>query len=137
MRRVETRGRARALQLLYAWETRGRPPLEEMIAGLARLAGPEPRVLDLAVTMAQGVATDVAALDQRIAGAVEHWRLDRLGLAERLVLRIGAWELAHGRVPPRVAIDEALWLARRFAGEASVPLVNGVLDRLAREQGAL
>jgi N utilization substance protein B len=137
MLRPETRARARALQLLYAWETRGRPPLHELVPGLARLTGPEPVVLDAAETLAQGVVDGVAVLDARIGRAVEHWRLERLGLGERLVLRIGAYELLRGEVPPKVAIDEALWLARRFAGEEAVGLVNGVLDRLAREQGVL
>ena len=137
MLRSETRARARALQLLYAWETRGRPPLHDLVPGLARIAGPEPRVLDAAETLAQGVADGIAVLDDRIGRAVEHWRLERLGLGERLVLRIGAYELLRGEVPPKVAIDEALWLARRFAGEEAVGLVNGVLDRIAREQGVL
>lgn len=136
MLRTETRARARALQLLYTWETRGRPALEALIPGLARLTGPEPVVLDAAEELAAGVIRDMATLDRHIEAAIEHWRLDRLGLPERLVLRIGAWELRHG-VPPKVVIDEALWLARRFADEEAVPFVNGVLDRLAREQGLL
>ena len=137
MLRPETRGRARALQLLYAWETRGRPPLHRLVPGLARIAGPEPRVLDHAEALAQGVADEVDALDARIERAVAHWRLDRLGMGERLVLRIGTYELMRGEVPPRVVIDEALWLTRRFAGEEAVALVNGVLDRIARELGLL
>jgi len=137
MLRPETRARARALQLLYAWEIRGRPALHDLVPGLARLTGPQPRVLDGAETLAQGVVDGVEALDQRIERAVAHWRLDRLGMGERLVLRIGTWELLRREVPPRVAIDEALWLARRFAGEDAVSLVNGVLDRIARELGVL
>ena len=137
MLRPETRGRARALQLLYAWETRGRPPLRHLVPGLARIARPGPRVLDHAEALAQGVADGVDALDARIERAVAHWRLDRLGMGERLVLRIGTYELMRGEVPPRVVIDEALWLTRRFAGEEAVALVNGVLDRIARELGLL
>lgn len=137
MLRPETRARARALQLLYAWETRGRPPLHELVPGLARIIGPDPVVLDAAEALAQGVADGAAVLDERIGRAIEHWRMDRLGLGERLVLRVGAYELLRGEVPPKVAIDEALWLARRFAGDEAVGLVNGVLDRIAREQGVL
>jgi len=87
--------------------------------------------------LAQGVADEVDALDARIERAVAHWRLDRLGMGERLVLRIGTYELMRGEVPPKVAIAEALWLTRRFAGEEAVALVNGVLDRIARELGLL
>jgi N utilization substance protein B len=137
MLRPETKSRARALQLLYAWETRGRPPLDALVPGLARMTGPEPRLLDGAEALAQAVVDAVADLDQRIGAAALHWRLDRIGLPERLVLRLGTYELLRGEVPPRVAIDEALWLTRRFADEGAVPFVNGILDRIGRETGRL
>ena len=89
------------------------------------------------IAMAAAVSHDIESLDEVIARATEHWRLERIGLAERLVLRIAAWELRAGVTPPRVAIDQALWLARRFAGSAAIPFVNGVLDRVARDLGRL
>lgn len=135
--RPETKRRARAFQLLYAWETQGRPPIDELVHGFARLVRPGPDVLDQSIAMAEAVSNDIESLDEIIARAAEHWRLERIGLAERLVLRIAAWELRAGVTPPRVAIDQALWLARRFAGSAAIPFVNGVLDRVARDLGRL
>lgn len=137
MLRPETKRRARALQLLYAWETRQRPDLHRLVPGLARITGPEPALLDGAEALAQGVADAATDLDDRIARAAAHWKIERIGLPERLALRIGAYELLQGDVPPKVAIDEALWLTRRFAGEQAVSFVNGILDRIGRESGRL
>ena len=137
MIRPETKRRARAFQLLYAWETQGRPPIEVLVRGFARLVRPGPDVLEQSIDLAISVSDNVDALDEVIARAAEHWRLERIGLAERLVLRIAAHELRAGVTPPRVAIDQALWLARRFAGNSAIPFVNGVLDRVARDLGRL
>jgi N utilization substance protein B len=136
MLRLETRGRARALQLLYAAETTDRPP-EVIVPGLARLTGPEPLVLDFAERLARGVWADRGSLDRMVADATEHWRLERLGVIDRNILRLGAFELATDAVPPRVAIDEAVWLAHRFGTLASPGFVNGLLDRVARTLGRL
>jgi N utilization substance protein B len=136
MLRVETRGRARALQLLYAAETTGRDPLL-IVPGLARLTGPEPTVLDFAEQLACGASAARQELDRELEQAMENWRLDRLSVIDRNILRIGAFELSRGLVPPRVVIDEALWLAHRFGTRASPAFVNGVLDRVARSLGRL
>ena len=136
MVRQETKGRARALQLLYAAEAQGLP-VAAMVPGLARLTGPKPIILDLAERLATGVVGELAALDRRLQAATENWRLERLGAIDRNILRIGAYELASNRVPPKVAIDEALWLAHRFGTVQSPAFINGILDRVARDLGRL
>jgi transcription antitermination protein NusB len=136
MVRIETKGRARALQLLYAAESQGRP-VASLVQGLARLTGPEPAVLDLACELAEGVTADQGALDDLLRAATDNWRIERLGVVDRGILRLGAFELRSQRVPPRVAIDEALWLAHRFGTPQSPAFVNGVLDRVARDLGRL
>jgi N utilization substance protein B len=135
--RVETRARARALQLLYAWETDGRPAFEELLPRAERLTRMSGAVRALAVELARGVSADADALDALYAGAAEHWRLDRLALVDRNILRLAVYELVHQRVPPKVAIDEALWLAHRFGGRQSPAFINGVLDQMARVLGRL
>jgi len=134
--RTETRARARALQLLYAREATGRP-LETLMGGLFRLIRPDLAMLDAAERLAGGVVSDLAAIDRVCTEASDHWRLDRLGVVERNILRLGVHELRVGTVPPRVVIDEALHLAHRFGGHASAAFVNGVLDRAARILGRL
>ncbi len=136
MVRIETKGRARALQLLYAAESQDRP-VASMIPGLARITGPEPAVLALAEELASGVAGDRGVLDGLLQAATENWRVERLGVIDRNILRLGAYELRTNRVPPRVAIDEALWLAHHFGTPQSPSFVNGVLDRVARDLGRL
>jgi transcription antitermination protein NusB len=137
MLRVETKSRARALQMLYAWELQGAPPIPSVASGLARLTGPEPRILDRAETLAAGVVADIESLDAQAARASENWRMSRIAVVERNILRLGIHELRRGEVPPKVAIDEAVHLAHWF-GDARAPgFVNGILDGVARSLGRL
>lgn len=108
-----------------------------LVAGLARLTGPEPSILAEAEALAHGVTERREELDRLCGEASDHWRLDRIGVIERNILRIGAFEMLVGAVGPRVAIDEALFLAHRFGGRAAPPFINGVLDRVARTLGLL
>ncbi len=137
MLRTETRSRARALQLLYAWEMQGGPPMHGIASGLSRLTGPEPRVLDRAEELAQGVVADVGALDAEAARASDNWRMSRMAVVERNILRLGILELRRGEVPPKVAIDEAVRLAHWFGGARAPGFVNGVLDGIAHALGRL
>jgi transcription antitermination protein NusB len=137
MLRVETKSRARALQILYAWELQGRPSIPLVATGLARLTGPEPRILDRAEALAAGVVGEVENLDAQVANASENWRMNRIAVVERNILRLGIHELRRGDVPPKVAIDEAVHLAHWF-GDARAPgFVNGILDGVARSLGRL
>jgi transcription antitermination protein NusB len=137
MLRIETKSRARALQLLYAWELRGHAPLAQLATGLSRLTGPEPRVLDRAEALASGVVEAVESLDGEAARASENWRLSRMAVVERNILRLGILELRQGEVPPKVAIDEAVRLAHWFGGSRAPGFVNGVLDGIAHALGRL
>ena len=137
MLRLETKSRARALQILYAWELQGGPPISRVATGLARLTGPEPLILDRAEALATGIVSDVKVLDAQAARTSENWRLDRMAVVERNILRLGIHELRRGEVPPKVAIDEAVHLAHWF-GDARAPgFVNGILDGVARSLGKL
>ena len=137
MLRTETKSRARALQLLYAWELLGEPPMAEVATGLSRLTGPEPRVLDLAESLAAGVVEHLASLDAEAARGAENWRMSRIATVERNILRLAIHELREGTVPPKVAIDEAVRLAHWFGGARAPGFVNGVLDGVARSLGRL
>jgi N utilization substance protein B len=135
--RSETRARARALQLLYAWEVDGRPDLEVILPRMERLTRPDAAVFRQAAELARGVVARWAELDSLFGSAAEHWRLDRLALVDRNILRLSVHELLEQRVPPKVAIDEALWLAHRFGSRQSPSFINGVLDQVARTLGRL
>jgi N utilization substance protein B len=138
MLRIETKARARALQLLYAWELQAGPSLPVIATGLARLSRcPDLDVLERAERLAAEVVTRLTALDRHAAEAAENWRLSRIATVERNILRLGIFELQRADVPPKVAIDEAIRLAHWFAGARAPAFVNGVLDRIAHSLGRL
>ncbi|MBA2626517.1 MAG: transcription antitermination factor NusB [Gemmatimonadales bacterium] len=137
MVRLETRGRARALQILYAWELQGSPPIGGVATGVTRLTGPEPRVLDFAEDLAGRVIANLEALDRQSAVAAENWRMSRIAVVERNILRLAIQEMTDGTVPPKVAINEAVQLAQWFGGAKAGSFVNGVLDRIAHSIGRL
>jgi N utilization substance protein B len=138
MLRAETKARARALQLLYAWELQGGPAVPAVATGLAQLTGVrDPTLLAQAEGLATGVVARVSTLDRHAAAAADNWRLSRIATVERNILRLGIHELECGTVPPKVAIDEAVRLAHWFAGPRGAAFVNGVLDRIAHSLGRL
>jgi transcription antitermination protein NusB len=118
--------RRTAFILLYQWDVTGQP--------LASLY--EGEVDEFARETAEAVAERAAELDRRIDEAAEDWTADRLGAPERNILRIGVYELETDRVPPEVAINEAVALAKRYASDDAGRLVNGILGRIAREKAA-
>lgn len=78
--------------------------------------------------------SDAAAIDEVIERATEKWKLSRLAVVDRAVLRLAATELLHfGDVPARVSLDEAIELAKRYSTEKSGAFVNGILDRILTE----
>ena len=135
--RVESRARARALQALYAWDLRGSQDLDRVANRLFDdlVVGKEERRI-------AGALLDVAAarmteLDAQLAAVTTNWRLERLGVVERSVLRLAAAELHRGETPPRVVLRESIRLAERYGNPDSARFVNGVLDALARKLGRL
>ena len=78
-----------------------------------------------------GVLENQAKIDELITGAAENWRLDRMAAIDRNILRIGVFEMLYDpSVPTKVAINEALELAKRYSTAQSSRFVNGILDRL-------
>jgi N utilization substance protein B len=137
MARVESRGRARALQALYAWDLRANEDLLHVAALIWDDLVVSTDERDFAMTLLRVVASDGEALDAELAEVTTNWRLERIGAIERCVLRLGAAELHGGVTPPRVVLQESVRLAERFGSEQSARFVNGVLDALARRLGRL
>jgi N utilization substance protein B len=137
VQRRETKARARALQLLYAWDLSGRPSIETVVVRLAAACGRRPEGYDRGADLAAQAVAGLPEFDTRVAAAAEHWRFERVGVVERNILRLALAELAEGATPARVVIDEAVKLAHWFAGARAPGFVNGVLDAVARDTGAL
>jgi transcription antitermination protein NusB len=137
--RVETRARARALQALYAWDLRSNE-----VRQLDRIATqiwddlivpPDERALAMGIV--RTLQQNATVLDRELADVTTNWRLERLGVIDRCVLRLAAAELHRGDTPPRVVIHEAVRLAERYGSVQSAKFVNGVLDALARRMGRM
>jgi transcription antitermination protein NusB len=128
------RSRQRALQILFLWDTRRQPVDQAIDAYYDTLyteeqPGRDPFVADLV----RGAVANIDELDGRIARHAEHWRMERMPVVDRNVLRLAVYEMTYLGTPAAVAIDEALELARKFSNEESVQFVNGVLDAVHRE----
>jgi transcription antitermination protein NusB len=132
--------REAALQILYFWEVGGADPAEAIAAFFAdHGAGASETVRAFAAGLVRGTTSEVEQLDARIQQHSEHWRIERLAVLDRLILRMAVWELLHEPdTPPAVVLNEALELARTFSTEDSVRFVNGVLDAIRKglEAGA-
>ncbi len=135
--RVETRARARALQALYAWDLRGAQDLERVATTIWDDLGIAPEERRLAGFLVREISQHGADIDRELADVTTNWRLERLGVIERSVLRVAAAELRRGETPPRVVIQEAIRLAERYGSAQSARFVNGVVDALARRMGRL
>lgn len=84
--------------------------------------------------LVRGTIANVAEIDALLTSHAHNWRLERMAVIDRLVLRLAAFELRseHG-TPAKVIINEAIELARTFSGEEAVPFVNGVLDAVRKD----
>jgi N utilization substance protein B len=131
--------RQAALQVLYSVDVgrRAAEPLsseavDEALASVAAHFELPAGARDYARELSIGVTRNRDAIDRMLAGHATNWRIERMAAVDRNVLRLAAFEMGWGKVPPSVAIDEAVELARRFGADPSPAFVNGVLDAVAR-----
>jgi len=82
--------------------------------------------------LVRGASEKSADIDRRIVEKSEHWRLERMPVVDRNILRLAVYEMTDLKTPAPVVIDEALELARQFSGDESVSFINGVLDAVHR-----
>ena len=130
------RAREAALQILYFWEVGRASPDEALEAFFAEHEPDAPEALRaFAAALVHGTIAEVGALDAVVAAHSANWRLDRLAVIDRMILRMAVWELRHEPdTPAAVVIDEAIELARTFSTDDSVRFVNGVLDAIRKAQ---
>jgi N utilization substance protein B len=126
--------RRAAFVLTYQLDVRTGSDVEELAARyLVDTGTPVPEYTREAV---EGVLRDRTAIDAAVDAAAAGWTADRLGAVERSILRLATWELRGGELPAAVVIDEAVELAKRYAGSEAAPFVNGVLGAIARGEDA-
>ena len=130
--------RSIALQSLYEWDFFGKKEgeLKGMTERNIREFGPGLKEEDFIWSLIDGVTENINRLDEIIGIAAPEWPLDQVAMVDRNILRIGLFELLFANkeeVPPKVAINEAIELAKSFGGESSGRFVNGVLGTVFRE----
>ena len=123
------RARERAVQWLYQWELSGLD-LDDVLSREHRVeVDPPDRERDAwAVDLVRGTARELHRIDPLITQHATNWRIERMAVVDRVILRLGVYELLVTDTPPAVVIDEAVELARTFSADQAVPFVNGVLD---------
>ena len=136
---VRRRAREAALQMLYQGEV-GRTGAYEAIATYWPAREPEDELPESAREFANGLVRGTRArmdeIDRILSARAQNWRLERMAVLDRLVLRMATYELlADPGTPAKVVINEAIELARTYSGDEAVAFVNGVLDAVRKELG--
>ncbi len=128
--RKRTRAREVALKYLYQLDLRGSEFLSELSPFLEEAAAPG-EVRDYARKLVQGYLADAQSIDGLIVSLSRNWELGRMAVIDRNILRMAIHELkAKDDVPPKVAINEAIELGKRFSTKDSGAFINGILDRV-------
>ena len=134
--RKRTQAREITLQALYQFDIQRQ--IDESVLcrvddyeGFLVQSTDDPEVRDYARGLLDGVLGSLQELDEQIASVSENWRLNRTAAVDRCVLRIGLFEMLESpEVPPKVAINEAIDLAKKYSAEQSGAFVNGILDKI-------
>jgi N utilization substance protein B len=126
--------------MLYQWEIGGVPP-EEAIARHFEIEQEGPELAGIsrrfAEDLVEGTIAHLPSIDARIEAQAQHWRLGRMAVIDRLILRMAVYEFLYRPDTPRtVVIDEAIELARTFSEQDAVRFVNGVLDGIHHTMAA-
>lgn len=131
--------RSTVLQTLYEWDFGGMKEVpEEILKRDASEFASGAQFGTFMTKLLEGVVSKRADLDDIIIKAAPEWPIDKIGIMDRNILRIGLYELLfadRAEVPPKVAINEAIELAKKFGGETSGKFVNGVLGAVYKEMG--
>jgi transcription antitermination protein NusB len=131
------RSRKRALQVLFEWDVRGEP-IERAISHYYESLYSEesenkPKPDKFMEELARGTVANATEIDKSIEAKSERWRLERMPIVDRNILRLAIYELSQQAVPAPVVIDEALELARKFSNDESISFINGILDAVHRQ----
>lgn len=130
--------RSIVMQTLYQWDFYGKKDQKftEILERNLKELGPGLKNYNFARKLAKGVVEHLSELDKIIEKAAPDWPINQITIVDRNILRIGLYELLYAdkkEVPPKVAIDEAIELAKAFGGESSSRFINGVLGTIYNE----
>jgi transcription antitermination protein NusB len=133
---MSRRSRAREIVLQVLYEDDLNPDRSPEVADrflMNRLSN-EPELVDFARSLLAGVRKHRVEIDALLLERADNWTLERMAITDRNILRLGAYEMLHGGTPERVAVNEAVELAKRYGAKQSPHFVNGVLDRFIHKE---
>ncbi|MEP6718026.1 MAG: transcription antitermination factor NusB [bacterium] len=124
-----------ALQMLFAADIAEANSAEVLRTYWAELgdADAEDATREFATRLASGTLAHLETLDERIRSRAEHWRIPRMAIVDRNILRLAVYEFVYEPTPRTVAINEALEIARRFSTYEATQFINGILDAIKRD----
>ncbi|MHA1571384.1 MAG: transcription antitermination factor NusB [Alphaproteobacteria bacterium] len=129
--RRRSAARALAIQALYQRDLRGDQFADEQLEAFLVDSSPDAEVRAFAGELVKECRLRLDKIDETITAAATHWKIRRMSAIDRNILRLGVLELCYREdVPPKVAVDEAIRLAKRFGSAESGAFVNGVLDKV-------
>jgi len=133
--RRRTRARELTLQFLYQVDARDDEILGDLDEYLAQQAPEDGEVRQFARDLVKGTLEMRPAIDEILAGAAKNWQLSRMAIIDRNILRMATYEMLHvPEIPAKVSINEAIELGKRYSTQQSGSFINGILDRIRREQ---
>ena len=125
-----TRARELALQALYQLDLQGES-FADAVGDFVRDEEPDKETAEFAIELVRGVVVEQEAIDEAIRAVAQNWDLERMAVVDRNVLRMATHELMHrDEIPPKVSINEAIELGKRFSTKNSGAFINGILDRI-------
>jgi transcription antitermination protein NusB len=124
---LRTKSREFAMQMLFQWDMSTQDPAK-LEAKFWKAAKASDSTRAFANQLFEGAAKNAAAADELIVKQAENWRLERLAVIDRAILRLAIYEMRATDTPAKVVLNEAVELAKKFSGDDSAPFVNGILD---------
>ena len=124
-----------ALQILFAADMATSSPESQIEAYWGELGDEslDTATRDFATKLSSGCLENREAIDERIRSRAEHWRIERMAIVDRNVLRLAVFEFAYMDTPNTVVINEALEIARRFSTYEATQFINGILDAIRQD----
>ncbi|HXN22016.1 MAG TPA: transcription antitermination factor NusB [Candidatus Dormibacteraeota bacterium] len=123
------KGREFALQMLFQWEMGHQQPTE-IEAGFWKAARSEKKTRDFANQLFEGAVSEAEEIDTLLVRHAKNWRLERMAVIDRAILRLAVHELRARKTPDKVIMNEAVELAKKYSSADAAPFVNGILDAI-------
>lgn len=128
---LRTKSREFAMQMLFQWDMSEQEPAK-LEAKFWRAAKAADSTRAFANRLFEGAVKDTSAIDELIVKQAENWRLERLAVIDRAILRLAIYEMRSTDTPPKVILNEAVELAKKFSSEEAASFVNGILDAVRK-----